>query len=275
MNWRLILVLCAAAVAVMLIVRMVAESTQAADGEKAQVEDGKESDAPFAVVELFTSEGCSSCPAADALLAEVVQDAQKNGRRVFCLGFHVDYWNRLGWTDPYSTPGFSRRQQAYAEAMKLDQVYTPQMIVNGGEEFLGSDRRRSRTVIDAALKKPAKALVKLGEEKPSAPNSVAVSYAVTRAPARAVLNVAVVERGLSNEVKRGENSGRTLRHENAVRAFQTVRLDDAEKGSVELKVPADLVRKSASVIAYVQEADTRGILGATALALAPDGVGQR
>jgi len=274
MNWRLILALCACAVAVVLIARMSTDSTQGGEGEKARVEDGQESDAPFAVVELFTSEGCSSCPPADALLGEILQEAQKNRRRIFGLAFHVDYWNRLGWTDPYSDVAFSRRQQAYAHAMKNDRVYTPQMIVNGGAEFVGSDRSRSRASIDAALKKPARAAVKLQQEKPSAANSVALTYVVTRAGKGTVLNVAVVEGGAIRQVKQGENGGHTLRHENVVRAFQTVRLDEAGKGSVEMKLPANLVRQKASVIAYVQEADTRAVLGATAVALAPDVVGQ-
>jgi hypothetical protein len=223
-----------------------------------------------AVVELFTSEGCSSCPPADALLAEILQDARKDGRRVFCLSFHVDYWNRLGWTDPYSSEAFSRRQQSYARAMKNDQVYTPQMIVNGAEEFVGSDRRRSRTAIDAALKRREQVHIKLRQGKPKAPASVALSYQIAGVAPGVVLNVALVECGIVSAVKRGENGGRTLRHENVVRVFQTLRLDASGQGTVQLELPTDLVRSKASVITYVQEADTRAILGASALALGPD-----
>src|ERR1700761_4599853 len=84
-----------------------------------------------AVVELFTSEGCSSCPPADAALAEIVADARKSGAPIFPLAFHVDYWNNLGWTDRFSDPAYSRRQSDYARARKADDLYTPQMIVNG------------------------------------------------------------------------------------------------------------------------------------------------
>ena len=140
-------------------------SDQAGEVGNKGTDEKDEAKESFAVVELFTSEGCSSCPPPDALLAEILEDARKDGRRVFCLSFHVDYWNRLGWTDPYSAPAFSRRQQSYAQAFKNDQVYTPQMIVNGTEEFVGSDRHRSRAAIDAALKRPERVQINLRQGK--------------------------------------------------------------------------------------------------------------
>jgi hypothetical protein len=222
----------------------------------------------FAVVELFTSEGCSSCPPADALLAEILEDAQKDGRQVFCLSFHVDYWNQLGWTDPFGSAAFSRRQQAYARALKADQVYTPQMIVNGAEELVGSDRRRSRAAIDAALKRPEQVRIELHREKPKATGAFTLSYQIAGAAPGVMLNVALVERDKVSAVKRGENGGRTLRHQNVVRVFKTLHLEANGKGSVHLDLPTDLVRGKASVIAYVQEPETRTILGASALALA-------
>ena len=121
------------------------------------------------LVELFTSEGCSSCPPADALLRELVQETSKDWRRVFCLGFHVDYWNRLGWTDPYSSAKFSQRQQAYARAMKADRVYTPQMIVGGTRQMVGSSSIAVRTAIgDAAREERANAPLLLTTENGSA-----------------------------------------------------------------------------------------------------------
>src|SRR5271167_1475342 len=115
--------------------------------------------APCAVVELFTSEGCSSCPPADAALAEMAANARKSGAPVFALAFHVDYWNYLGWTDRFSDAAYTRRQSDYARAFNTDQVYTPQMIVNGVDQFVGSDRDAAKRAIDAALAKPAPATV--------------------------------------------------------------------------------------------------------------------
>jgi hypothetical protein len=150
--------------------------------------------------------------------------------------------------------------------MKNDQVYTPQMIVNGAEEFVGSDRRRSHTAIAAALKRRQQVQITLRQEKPKATGSFALSYQVAGAAPGVVLNVALVERGIASAVKRGENGGRTLRHENVVRVFQTLPLDVNGQGSLQLGLPTDLVRSKASVVAYVQEPDTGAVLGASALA---------
>jgi hypothetical protein len=99
----------------------------------------------FAVVELFTSEGCSSCPAADDAVAVVARDYPQN---VFVLGFHVDYWNRLGWKDGYSSAAYTDRQGEYATAFSLNGIYTPQVVVNGKTEFVGSDKNK----LDRAIK---------------------------------------------------------------------------------------------------------------------------
>jgi hypothetical protein len=99
--------------------------------------------APFAVVELFTSEGCSSCPPADRLLARIADEAAHSGQPVYALAFHVGYWDRLEWSDRFADPAFSRRQERYAAALGMPAVYTPEMIVNGRASFVGSDERRA------------------------------------------------------------------------------------------------------------------------------------
>ena len=98
--------------------------------------------APFAVVELFTSEGCSSCPPADAFLADLIETARESGQRVFGLAFHVDYWNYIGWTDPFSSSDWSDRQRRYAHALEARQIYTPQLVVNGRRHGVGSDEKK-------------------------------------------------------------------------------------------------------------------------------------
>lgn len=218
-----------------------------------------------AVVELFTSEGCSSCPPADELLGELAKDARGHGRPVYVLAFHVDYWNYIGWTDPFSDAAYSRRQSQYAQAFRSEQVYTPQMVVNGRTQFVGSDRAKAKAAIANALATPPAANVRVevaGMERAA----LRLSYHVDGAPAGSVLNAAVVEGGLSTRVPRGENTGRTLRHENVVRAFRAVTLEKAD-GQVRIDVPAAVRRENAAVIAYVQRPADMAVLGASSVPL--------
>src|SRR5258706_3032673 len=105
------------------------------------------------VMDLVTSQGCSSCPAADKNLAEINEDAEKNGQPVYGLSFHVDYWNYIGWKDPYSKPEYTARQHQYAQKLNSESVYTPQMIVNGEIEFVGSNKKASSEAVAQALTK--------------------------------------------------------------------------------------------------------------------------
>lgn len=227
---------------------------------------------PVAVVELFTSEGCSSCPPADALLASLADDAQSAGKPVYLLSFHVDYWDRLGWSDPYADAAHTRRQRRYAQHFAARNVYTPQMIVNGSAEFVGSNRAKATHEIEQALKRKSAVAVTL--KKPSrSGEEVTVEYTVSPVPEKSLLHVAVVERELITKVPRGENAGRTLRHDNVVRRFQTIELSGAEVGKVEFKLPPSLRPERSSVIAYVQDAGNLTVLGATSVNL--DGASTR
>jgi len=116
---------------------------------------------PFAIVELFTSEGCSSCPSADQLLIDLTHQAKKKNQRIFPLSFHIDYWNGLGWVDPFSLPKFTHRQRQYAKSAGTYEVYTPQMYVNGTNSFIGSDRSKAHRFINESLKQPAQTAIHL------------------------------------------------------------------------------------------------------------------
>ncbi len=216
---------------------------------------------PFALVELFTSEGCSSCPSADWLLGQILSSARKDKERLFPLAFHVDTWNHLGWVDPFSDPAYSRRQEEYAKVFQKA-PYTPQMVVNGRVEFVGSNMWRARGVLTKAMQTPAKANVTLKLKPGKKSDAFIAEYSVTGAPADALVHIALVERGLVSKVSKGENAGRTLRHENVVRVFRTLPVGAQGTGETELKIPSGLVRKNLAVIAYVQEPQTLTILGA-------------
>ncbi|MFE9694310.1 DUF1223 domain-containing protein [Micromonospora sp. NPDC005806] len=222
----------------------------------------------FAVVEMFTSQGCNSCPPAEELLSEIDRDARERGQPVYALGFHVDYWDHLGWVDPYGDAAHTLRQEAYARAFRSGGLYTPQMIVNGTVEFVGSDRRQASSAIASALTEEAATPLGLSVEDVAEGTDgrrrVVVNYQAERLPERAVLNVAVVERGLENDVPRGENAGRRLRQDGVVRAFTSGKLDFG-RGRVELEMPPQLDPRHASVVGYVQKDEDKTIVGAAAV----------
>jgi len=220
---------------------------------------------PFAVVELFTSEGCSSCPVADQILSAVTKTARQEGARIYTLSMHVDYWNDLGWKDPLSAPQFTQRQREYAKALRNPSVYTPQVIVNGEVGFGGYKKKQLLRTIAEKLQK--KSSVQLGFKLDSNDKStVHFSFRLNRVPKNSILQIALVERGITSKVLRGENAGRTLTHENVVWHFASYPLK-ANKGSAAVAIPDHVDRSQASVIAFVQDAKTLKILGAQAVDL--------
>jgi hypothetical protein len=226
---------------------------------------------PVAVVELFTSEGCSSCPPADKNLQRISELAVE-GLNVIPLSFHVDYWNGLGWTDPFSQEGFSERQQDYAVAMKRKGVYTPQMIVNGVYEFNGASKDHSDKAIELALDRVVRHSIELKVADPgSGTAGLPLSYQVASLSSDAgddtqyVLNVAVVTDTETVNVLRGENGGRKLSHVWVVKSLEIRPLKD---GTGTVEVDAALVQKNHTrLVAYVQSKTTREITGASVVEL--------
>jgi hypothetical protein len=219
--------------------------------------------AGVAVVELFTSQGCSSCPPAEQVLADLTRAAARDGRPVFTLAFHVDYWNRLGWADRFSDPAFSKRQEAYAKSFRLDGIYTPQMIVNGRREFVGSDRDAAdRAIADALAEAPPITLTATarGAAKDGYHVRATVTGAATNATANVVINIAVVEQGLSTEVKAGENAGRRIEEPSVVRWFRSVPAPDA--GDVTIPPLPGVRSDHASVIVYAQREGNGTVIAA-------------
>ena len=222
------------------------------------------------LVELFTSEGCSSCPPADTLLAKLVTEQPIAGVEVVGLSLHVDYWNRLGWVDPFSKAEFTDRQNDYATIWGVSRIYTPQAVVDGAKEFVGSDWAAAREHIRAAAATP-KAPVTIDLDA-QAPGSDRVSLRISVGPSsartsKAHVLLAVAEDGLVSDVRRGENADRKLSHVAVVRSLKRVARLDAAKGLAMTETlrldPAwrpDLLR----FVVLVQDPVSRHVIGIAA-----------
>jgi len=213
----------------------------------------------MAVVELFTSEGCSSCPPADEALAAV---AKIYTGHVYVLAYHVDYWDRLGWKDAFSNAAWTDRQSHYATLFNLTSIYTPQAVVNGKTQFTGSDRGRLDATIDNELKLSPAAAPAL-EAKTGAGNSITVSCNTAALPGK-LLNIALVQRNAETQVKKGENEGKHLYHVNIVRDLKTM---PAAATSVSFRLPSGLAAADCLIIAFIQDKQTLAISTAAETAI--------
>jgi hypothetical protein len=213
----------------------------------------------IAVIELFHSDGCSSCPPADALVGKLALNARKRGEPIYVLSHHVDYWNRLGWKDPYSSKAATRRQSAYVQALKLKAAWTPCAIINGAKLL---PFRKIDATIQQALKKPAPAQIGLSDLVVK-DNTLTINATVSGAPPGSTVYLAVVERGLVVSVSAGENKGKTLHHSATVRSTVSVALPEHGPAPLKARIPADLKPANATAIVLVQDKKTMRVLGAS------------
>jgi hypothetical protein len=223
------------------------------------------------IVELFTSEGCSSCPGADALLARMEHTQPVAGARIIALEEHVDYWDHLGWKDPFSSAQFHARQNDYAVAAHVENIYTPQMVVNGQVGFEGDDAERAYQEIGRASQAQINAVELKAAPNPRDAELIDLSVRVTNPKSAktrdANLYLAVTESELTARIGAGENAGRTLRHSSVVRSFGIIGKIDprgASMGQVvsTLRLPHEWRRENLHAVVFVQERDTFRITGA-------------
>lgn len=224
------------------------------------------------LVELFTSEGCSSCPPADVLLARLQRTQPVDGVEVVPLELHVDYWNHLGWRDPFSDTAFSDRQKEYASRFGTGRIYTPQLVVDGAAELVGGDEPRARRAIELAARKP-KGRLELAVAR-TAGDAATLRVRVQGLPAftgDVDVFLAVVEDGLASDVTRGENEGRRLPHAAVVRQLvpvgrlraPAVTLDETRV----LRLPGTAPRGVRRAVAFAQESPTGRVLAVSWLPL--------
>ena len=219
------------------------------------------------LVELFTSEGCSDCPPADALLERLDRSQPVAGAQLIVLSEHVDYWNDIGWRDPYSSHAYSERQSTYATRFGLSSVYTPQMVVDGKFEFVGSDERRAITAAERAAE-AGKISISLSRVHLESEGVLAVHLDAGHLPATATRTAAVLlaiaDEKDESHVTGGENGGRTLRHIAVLRGLKQVgSLDQVNPLSQDVRIEIPRRNGSIRLIAFAQDEKNGSIWGLT------------
>lgn len=209
----------------------------------------------IAVLELFTSQGCSSCPPADKLIGTYTSKTN-----VIPLSFHVDYWNRQGWNDPFSSHGYSQRQYMYASALKSE-VYTPQLIINGQTEMIGSDAGKISSILNKIFSEQPEATLNIQNVEP-VNSKINIKYIITGNAQNSNLNIAVVEKKTVTPVKAGENDGVTLTDYNVVRNFKTIGSIGSGENTASIDIPSSVDLKNMTVVLFLQKKGNNKITAA-------------
>jgi hypothetical protein len=222
------------------------------------------------IVELFTSEGCSSCPPADALLLKLQNTQPVQGASVIAIEEHVDYWNHQGWADPYSSSDWTQRQVDYVTRLKDKEPYTPQMIVDGQTQVAGAESHVEE-VIQSAAGQPQTPITVTAENSPATGEQqfqVRVGKLIGNSDKdTAEVWLALTESGLASSVNAGENAGKNLHHAPVLRSLRKIGLakpatDVAFDGSPRVKFKSEWKRQNLQVVVFVQEKKSMRILGA-------------
>lgn len=216
------------------------------------------------LVELFTSEGCSSCPPADRVLARLEKEQANKDAEIITLALHVDYWNYLGWRDEFSSKKFSERQSGYAERFKLDSIYTPQMVVDGQTQFVGSNLDTAQKAISeqAQTGKANVEISKTGDK---------LKVKISGAPLHdeSYVWLAIAEDDLKTNVKLGENRGKTLVHVSVAREMKLLgtlaAVDKTFENETVLQFDSKWKRENLKFIVFVQGKDSKKIFGVNKL----------
>ena len=228
------------------------------------------------LVELFTAEGCSSCPPADVLLDKMLAAQPASGALLIGLGEHVDYWDQSGWKDRYASASFTKRQQQYADRAKGEEIYTPEMVIDGGAGFVGSDINEARRAIEKAVAVPHGVIRVHIDPQSRRGDKVGLQIEIAHLPSStgdAVdLVVAATEDGLRTEVKHGENQGHTLTHAAVVHTMQPVgpvtSPDQSARATID--IAKQWQRAHVKFVVFAQERRSRRVLASAAVSLEGD-----
>jgi len=208
------------------------------------------------VLELFTSQGCSSCPPADKLVG-----TYSSKENVVALSFHVDYWDRLGWKDPFSAHEYSQRQYMYASALHST-VYTPQLVINGTVEMIGSDANKISSTLQKVFTEQPEASLAISKTE-NENGKINIKFDIEGNIQNSVLNIAVIEKKTVTPVKAGENGGATLTDYNVVRSFETLKKFEKGENTTSIDFTSSIEPKNRAIVLYLQEKKNNHILAAS------------
>jgi len=207
------------------------------------------------LIELFSSEGCSSCPLADEFMENVLYFADSTKSPIYAVDFHVDIWNRSGWVDPFSDSLYTKRQKTYLQKKNNLAMYTPMAILNGLEQHPGNAKKEVGTFIQKALYQPSKHFLRINLKPATHPDSVMVTYTVWGNTDSLILNVALLQKNVNSQVTAGENKDKILHHSNVARYFTAMPVM-GKYGSVTIPLNRNLFLDNFIVIGYIQQART-------------------
>lgn len=216
--------------------------------------------AQFAVLELFTSEGSAACPPAEELLNKIGKEAEAKGWKVYPLAYHVDYWNKLGWNDPYSKRSYTTRQENYSRVLPGKELYTPQLVVNGTRDCTGSKEKEVRQLMEQALANKETAELTATIDSIGS-DTIYVRYNSSASGVNYAMRFVITENGLTSAVTKGENAGKKLSHDHVVRVFSS--LDSpAANGQYKFPLKGFSFNERSRLTVFLQEKRTMRIVAA-------------
>ncbi len=211
---------------------------------------------PTVLIELFSSEGCSSCPEADAFLKELITISDSNNAPVFCLDYHVDIWNKSGWVDRFSDTAFSRRQREYMVKSGQPAMFTPMMFVNGGGALPGGAKKEVAKLINQNMSGVPKASLLTRAGYVAQTNKLIVSYEIAGETDSCVLSLVLAYKEITSEITGGENKGKTLVHHQTAKVWKEFAIGPGKKGKIEMDLPTDVPLSNLMLISFVQHVPT-------------------
>lgn len=215
---------------------------------------------PTVLVELFSSEGCSSCPLADAFLTQMMGLADSNRAPVFFLDYHVDIWNLSGWVDKFSDTSFSRRQREYMVKIKQPALFTPMIFVNGGGGLPGGAKKEVGQLINKSMDEDVQTQLSTRAGYVGATNTLILNYEIQGETDSCHLNLVLAYKEVKSDVTAGENKGQLLTHHHTVKDWKWYTIHPSKKGKIEMVLPTDVRLGDLMLVSFVQHDSTWKIL---------------